>query len=107
MVRGPPDWRYRPTSAWPMPIANPAAVAIGKDRKSPTNAAASAARMSAVIAVTCRVMMGTTRIPATAAMAEPNAQFSSAIRLGDSPIAAAERSLSDTASVARPNWLDR
>ena len=82
-------------------------MAIGNDRKSPTNAAAIAARISAVIAVTCSVMMGTTRIPATAAMAEPNAQFSRAIRLGDSPIADADRSLSETASVARPNWLDR
>ena len=103
-----PSWLpKRPTSAWPMPIANPAAVAIGNDRKSPTNAAASAARMSAVIDVTCSVMIGTTRMPATVAIAEPSAQFSSAIRLGDRPIAAAERSLSDTASVARPNWLDR
>ena len=82
-------------------------MAIGNDRKSPTSAAASAARISAVIAVTCKVMMGTTRIPATAAIADPNAQFSSAIRLGEIPTAEAERSLSDTASVARPNWLDR
>ena len=46
--------------------------------------------------------MGTTRIPATAAIADPNAQFSTAILLGDNPMAEAERSLSDTASVARP-----
>ena len=103
-----PSWLpNRPTRAWPMPIANPAAVAMGKDRKSPTNAAASAARMRVVITVTCSVMMGTTRIPATVAIAEPSAQFISAIRLGDNPIAAADRSLSETASVARPNWLDR
>ena len=90
-----------------MPIANPAAVAIGNDRKSPTSAAAMAARISDVIAVTCSVMMGTTRMPATAAMPDPSAQFSKAILFGDSPTADAERSLSDTASVARPNLLDR
>ena len=88
-------------------MANPAAVAMGNERKLPTSAAAMAARISPVIAVTCRVMIGTTRIPAAAAMAEPSAQFWSAIRLGDRPIAAADRSLSDTASVARPNWLVR
>ena len=90
-----------------MPSAKPAAVAMGKDRKSPTRAAAKAASTSDVMAVTCRVMMGTTRIPATAAMAEPSAQFWMAILLGDKPMAAARRSLSDTASVARPNRLER
>ncbi len=36
-----PSWLpKRPTSAWPMPIANPAAVAMGNERKSPTSAAA-------------------------------------------------------------------
>ena len=88
-------------------MANPAAVAMGNERKLPTNAAAIAARMSAVIDVTCRVMIGTTRMPAAAAMAEPNAQFKSAIRFGERPTADADRSLSDTASVARPNWLVR
>ena len=90
-----------------MPRANPAAVATGKDRKSAIRAAAKPARTSPVIAVTCKVMMGTTKIPATAARADPKAQLSTAIRLGDRPIADADRSLSDTASVARPNWLDR
>ena len=63
--------------------------------------------MSAVMAVTCRVMMGTTRIPASAAIPDPRAQLSNAIRFGDKPIADAERSLSETASVPRPNWLER
>ena len=58
-----------------MPNARPAAVAMGNDRKSPTSAAAKAASTSDVMAVTCNVMMGTTKMPATAAMAEPSAQF--------------------------------
>ena len=103
-----PGWSvYRPTTVWPTPSASPAAVAIGNDRKSPTSAAASAASTSAVIAVTCSVMIGTTRMPATAAMAEPSAQLRIAIRFGETPTADADRSLSDTASVARPNWLER
>jgi len=57
--------------------------------------------------VTCNVMIGTTRIPATAASPEPSPQFNSAMRLGDRPIASADRSLSATASVERPNWVDR
>jgi hypothetical protein len=84
-----------------------AAVASGNDRKSATSAAARAASTSSVIDVTCSVMMGTTRMPAIAAMAEPRAQFKTAIRFGDTPMAEAWRSLSDTASVARPNWLER
>jgi hypothetical protein len=60
-----------------------------------------------VIEVTCSVMIGTTRMPATQAMAEPSAQFNTATRLGEMPTADADRSLSDTASVARPNWLAR
>ena len=59
------------------------------------------------MAVTWSVMIGTTSIPATAAIAEPSAQLSTAIRLGDTPTAAAARSLSDTASVWRPNWVER
>ena len=103
-----PSWLpNRPTNACPMPMANPAAVATGNERKLPTSAAAIAARISEVIAVTCSVMIGTTRMPAAAAMAEPSAQFCRAMRLGDRPTADAERSLSETASVARPNWLDR
>ncbi len=90
-----------------MPSARPAAVAIGNERKSPTSAAARAASTSEVMAVTCKVMIGTTRMPATAAMAEPSAQFWMAILLGDRPIAAADRSLSDTASVASPKRLLR
>ena len=90
-----------------MPSEKPAAVAIGNDRKSAISAAARPARISSVIDVTCSVMIGTTRMPAAAARADPNAQLSTAIRFGDNPMADAERSLSDTASVARPNWLDR
>ena len=90
-----------------MPSPIPAAVAIGNDRKSAMSAAASAASTSAVMDVTCNVIMGTTKIPATAARPEPSAQFNTAIWLGDTPTAEADRSLSDTASVARPNWLAR
>ena len=103
-----PCWSMkRLTSVCAIPSPRPAAVAMGKERKSPTSALASAARTNEVMAATCKVMIGTTRMPAIAAMAEPSAQFSVAMRLGDKPIADAERSLSDTASVASPNWLDR
>ena len=82
-------------------------MAIGNDRKSATRAAARAASTSPVIEVIWRVMIGTTRIPAMQAMADPRAQLPTAIQLGLMPMAEADRSLSDTASVARPKLLDR
>ena len=90
-----------------MPSTYPAAVAIGNDLKSATSAAANAASTSAVIEVTWSVITGTTRIPAMQAMADPSDQLSTAILFGDTPTAAAERSLSDTASVSMPNFDDR
>ena len=99
-----PCWsQKRPISAWPMPSTYPTAVAIGNDLKSAASAAASAASTRLVMAVTWSVMTGTTRIPPMQAMAEPSDQLSTAIRLGEMPTAAAERSLSDTASVWMPN----
>ena len=61
----------------------------------------------AIVAGASSVMIGMTRMPAAAAIAEPSAQFKTAIRLTETPTADADRSLSDTASVWRPNWLDR
>ena len=82
-------------------------MAAGNDRKSAIRAAARPARTSDVIAVTWSVMIGTTRIPASAASPDPSAQLRTAIRFGDKPIADADLSLSETASVAKPNWLER
>ena len=67
----------------------------------------SAARIRFVIAVTCSVTIGAMRIAARPASAEPSAQLSVAMRSGDQPSAAAARSFSATAVVARPNCVKR
>ena len=51
----------------------------------------------------CSPVIGATRIPATAASAPPAAQFTVPSRSGDQPSAAAERSSSAAATVAKPN----
>ena len=82
-------------------------MATGNDLKSPTSAAARAASTRVVIDVTCSVITGTTRMPAMHAIAEPSAQLRAATLFGETPTAAAERSLSETASVWIPNCDER
>ena len=51
--------------------------------------------------------MGTMRMAASAASAEPRAQFTVAMVSGDQPIDAATRSFSATAAVASPKRVRR
>jgi hypothetical protein len=50
----------------------------------------------------CRVTIGTIRIAATAASAQPSDQFAAAMTSGDQPSDAAARWFSATAEVPRP-----
>ena len=90
---------YRVSSACPMPIATPAAKAIGNDRKLATRAAAIAASTRFVIVETCNVTIGDTRIAARPASPDPSAQLTVAMRSGDSPTDDAARWFSATAEV--------
>ena len=88
-----------------MPITRPASSAIGNDRNPATSAAAVAAISRLVRTCGCRVTIGTMRIAAKPAKAQPSAQFSVATTSGDQPSDAAARSFSATAEVPRPNFV--
>jgi hypothetical protein len=62
---------------------------------------------SKVSPVSDRPVIGTRRMPATAASALPTAQFTAATRAGDTPSAPAVTSLSATAVLARPKRVYR
>src|ERR1700712_1071583 len=88
-----------------MPIASPAARAIGNERKLATSAAAIAASTRLVIVDTWSVTIGATRIAAKPARPEPSAQFSVAILSVERPMVDAARWFSATAVVDRPNFV--
>src|SRR6202522_2824685 len=97
---------YRVTSDWVMPMANPATMVIGKDENRPTMAAARTGITISERFSLLRLVIGASRMAAMPPKAAPMAQFSSPMRLGETPSVAAAREFSATALVATPKVVN-
>ncbi len=88
-------------------MATPPTSVSPNEENPPSRAQARAAMTMRVSESTCRPVIGTTRMPATAASAPPSAQLTVASRSGDQPSDAADTSSSAAATTARPNRVKR